>query len=138
MYLDAAGLHPKPDQCRRPLPAITAKAEEIQQAIFNVAHNALQAMEGGGRLEIDSRRRGDFVSVAIRDGGHGIEAKDLARIRDPFFTTKEPDQGEGLGLFVVQRIVEKYAGTLAFESEPGQGTLCTIEFPMRAETGGES
>lgn len=69
--------------------------------------------------------------MRIRDSGGGIEAKDLAKIYDPFFTTKDPDEGEGIGLFVVQQIVKKYGGTFAFDSEVGQGTLCTIEFPVR-------
>lgn len=114
-----------------PVPEISAKAEEIQQAFFNVIRNGLQAMGPGGTLGIESHRRGGLVSVRIRDSGGGIEAKDLAKIYDPFFTTKDPDEGEGIGLFVVQQIVKKYGGTIAFDSEVGQGTLCTIEFPVR-------
>ena len=120
------------DQRLEPVPEIAAKSEEIQQAFFNVIRNGLQAM---GRTRDPGDReppeRDDLVSVCIRDTGRGIEAKDLAKIYDPFFTTKDPDEGEGIGLFVVQQIVKKYAGTIAFESEVGQGTLCTIEFPIR-------
>jgi two-component system NtrC family sensor kinase len=88
-----------------PVPEISAKAEEIQQAFFNVIRNGLQAMGPGATLGIESHRRGGLVSVRIRDSGGGIEAKDLAKIYDPFFTTKDPDEGEGIGLFVVQQIV---------------------------------
>ena len=83
-----------------------------------------------GTLEIESSREGERVSVRIRDTGAGIAPGDLAKIYDPFFTTKGPDEGEGIGLFVVQQIVKKYGGTIDFESEPGEGTTCTIAFPI--------
>jgi PAS domain S-box-containing protein len=115
----------------RPVPEISAKSEDVQQAFFNVIRNGLQAMGRKGTLEIDSRSKGSLVSIQIRDTGAGIPANELAKVYDPFFTTKGPDEGEGLGLFVVQQIVRKYAGTIGFESEVGKGTLCTIEFPIR-------
>ncbi len=118
-----------------PVPEIAAKREDVQQAFFNVIRNGLQAIGRAGRLEIESDRDGDAVRVKIRDSGAGIAPEDLARIFDPFFTTKDPDQGEGLGLFVVQQIVRKYDGSIDFESAPGQGTLCTIEFPIRQAAG---
>ncbi|MDP6707484.1 MAG: PAS domain S-box protein [Alphaproteobacteria bacterium] len=119
-----------------PVPPIGAKPEEVQQAFFNVIRNGLQAIGSHGTMEIESRQTGERVSVRIRDSGAGIEAKDLVKIYDPFFTTKDPDEGEGLGLFVVQQIVKKYSGTIEYQSEVGQGTLCTIEFPIREMTGG--
>jgi PAS domain S-box-containing protein len=115
---------------------ISAKSEDVQQAFFNVIRNGLQAIGRKGTLEIDSRQEGNLVSVRIRDSGAGIPAHDLAKIYDPFFTTKGPDEGEGLGLFVVQQIVRKYAGTINFESELGKGTLCTIEFPIQGMSEG--
>ena len=104
------------DQQLGSVPAISAKSEDIQQAFFNVIRNGVQAMGQEGTLEIESVREGDRVAVQIRDTGSGIAPGDLARIYDPFFTTKGPDEGEGLGLFVVQQIVRKYAGTIAFKS----------------------
>ena len=82
-------------------------------------------------LEIESVREGDRVLVRICDTGAGIDPEDLARICDPFFTTKDPDEGEGIGLFVVQQIVKKYDGTIRFESKVGEGTTCTITFPFQ-------
>jgi PAS domain S-box-containing protein len=119
-----------------PVAKISAKSEDVQQAFFNVIRNGLQAIGRNGTLEIDSRQEGNLVAVRIRDSGAGIPAQDLAKIYDPFFTTKGPDEGEGLGLFVVQQIVRKYAGTINFESEPGKGTLCTIEFPIQGTSEG--
>ncbi len=100
------------DQRPVPVPAIAAKSEDIQQAFFNVIRNGLQAIGSKGTLEIESLREADRVAVRIRDSGAGIAPGDLARIYDPFFTTKGPDEGEGIGLFVVQQIVKKYDGTI--------------------------
>ena len=116
-----------------PVPAIRAKSEDIQQALYNVVRNAMQAMKGGGTLDITSRDEGGQVVIRIRDTGSGIPAEHLKRIFDPFFTTKGPDEGDGLGLYIVRQIVEKYGGTIAFQSERNKGTVCTIQFPV-AET----
>jgi len=117
-----------------PVPAILAKPEEIQQALYNVVRNAIQAMMGRGTLEISSQREGGNVLMKIRDTGMGISAEHLQKIYDPFFTTKGPDEGEGLGLYIVRQIVEKYTGTIAFASEKGKGTVCTIQFPVGKST----
>ncbi|MBI3916467.1 MAG: PAS domain S-box protein [Betaproteobacteria bacterium] len=117
-----------------PVPGIRAKSEDIQQALFNVIRNAIQAMESGGVLDIRSHTEADQVVIQIRDTGTGIPAEHLKRIFDPFFTTKGPDAGDGLGLFIVRQIVEKYGGTVAFESAPNEGTLCTIQFPIEETT----
>jgi PAS domain S-box-containing protein len=117
-----------------PVPGIRAKSEDIQQALFNVIRNAIQAMEAGGILDIRSCTESDQAVIRIRDTGTGIAAEHLKRIFDPFFTTKGPDAGDGLGLFIVRQIVEKYGGTIALESEPNEGTVCTIQFPIEQTT----
>jgi C4-dicarboxylate-specific signal transduction histidine kinase len=113
-----------------PVSRLSAKSEEIQQAFFNVIRNGMQAMKGRGILEITSRQEGNRVWIRIRDTGVGIPAEHLGKIYDPFFTTKGPDEGEGLGLYIVQQIVNKYAGTITLESKEGRGTVCTIQFPV--------
>jgi PAS domain S-box-containing protein len=118
-----------------PVPRISAKSEDIQQVFFNVIRNGLQAMGREGTLEIGSVAEEGRVSVRIRDTGVGIAPGDLARIYDPFFTTKGPDEGEGIGLFVVQQVVKKYNGTIEFQSEVCEGTVCTITFPIREPNG---
>ncbi|MDA1097695.1 MAG: ATP-binding protein [Proteobacteria bacterium] len=125
------------DQRLDAVPAIFAKSEDIQQVFFNVIRNGLQAMGREGTLEIESVREANRVLVRIRDTGSGIAPGDLTRIYDPFFTTKGPDEGEGIGLFVVQQIVNKYDGTIEFESEVGKGTVCAITFPIREPNGEE-
>ncbi|MEE8393608.1 MAG: ATP-binding protein, partial [Rhodospirillales bacterium] len=113
-----------------PVPVILAKAEEIQQVFFNVIRNGIQAMREKGTMEIASRQKDGRVSIQIRDTGVGISAEHLGRVFDPFFTTKGPDEGEGLGLFIVQQIVKKYSGTITFGNRKSMGTVCTIEFPV--------
>ena len=124
------GDHVEIDKELLPGPAVSAKPEEIQQVFFNIIRNGMQAMNGKGVLQITSRPDGDAVCVRIRDRGPGIPSEHLGKIFDPFFTTKDPDQGEGLGLYIVQQIVKKYAGTISVDSRPGEGTTFTIRLPV--------
>ncbi|MBI5658725.1 MAG: PAS domain S-box protein [Nitrosomonadales bacterium] len=112
-----------------PVPKISAKPEEIQQVFFNVIRNGIQAMAGQGVLEVATALEDGQVCIRIRDTGTGIRAEHLGKIFDPFFTTKGPDEGEGLGMYIVQKIVNKYNGTIALESQESKGTTVTIRFP---------
>jgi len=104
---------------------------EIRQAVWNLALNALQAMTEGGRLEIGTKdiqldgKKG--VELWIRDQGCGIDEKDLARVFEPFYTTKE--KGSGLGLAIVNRIVESHGGKIEVRSESGKGTRFAVQLP---------
>ncbi len=112
-----------------PVPYISAKPEEIQQVFFNIIRNGIQAMAGKGILEVATTLEGGQVCIRIQDTGTGIRAEHLGKIFDPFFTTKGPDEGEGLGMFIVQKIVNKYNGAITLESQAGKGTAVTIRFP---------
>ncbi len=114
-----------------PVPRISAKAEEIQQVFFNIIRNGIQAMAGEGVLDLATCLKEGQVCICIRDTGHGIKAEHIGKIFDPFFTTKGPDEGEGLGMYIVQKIVNQYDGTISVESEEGKGTTFTIQFPAR-------
>jgi signal transduction histidine kinase len=118
-----------------PVPGIAAKSEEIRQVFFNVIRNGVQAMDGKGTLEVESRVDDGHVTVLIRDTGAGISKDHQRKIFDPFFTTKGPDEGEGLGLFIVQQIVKKYDGEITVDSENSTGTVFSIRFPV-GETNG--
>jgi two-component system sensor histidine kinase PilS (NtrC family) len=108
---------------------------EIRQAVWNLAVNALQAMTDGGRLEIgtkDIQQDGKKeVELWIQDEGCGIEEKDLIRVFEPFYTTKE--KGSGLGLAIVNRIVESHGGRIEVKSEAGKGTRFTVQLPSCGE-----
>ena len=111
---------------------ILAKTEEIQQVLFNIVRNAIQAIDGKGRVEISTLDDGDWVSVNIQDNGSGISHEHLKRVFDPFFTTKGPDQGEGLGLYIVRQIVTRYQGTIDADNAACGGTRFVIRFPIAA------
>lgn len=113
-----------------PVPKITAKPEEIQQVFFNIIRNGIQAMTGRkGILEVTTALEAGQVCIRIQDTGMGIRAEHLGKVFDPFFTTKGPNEGEGLGMFIVQKIVNKYNGTITLESRFGKGTTVIIRFP---------
>ena len=119
------------------VPPVSARFEEILQVVFNLLRNAIQAIPGDGRIEIDTRQAGDdSVTLCIQDNGSGIPDKHLKRVFDPFFTTKGPDQGEGLGLYIVRQIVTRYAGVISVENVATGGTRFEIRFPVAAETPG--
>jgi signal transduction histidine kinase len=100
----------------------------------NLVQNACQAMKGGGRVDIIVTRgsigTGAAVSIQIKDHGHGMEPEVRERALDPFFTTRP--SGTGLGLPIVQRIVEAHGGQLKIDSEEGAGTSVTLFLPLGA------
>jgi signal transduction histidine kinase len=89
-------------------------------------------MSHGGRLEISTRREGEFATIKITDNGSGIAPDIISKIFDPFFTTKEIGKGTGLGLDIVNRIVMNHSGTIKVESIPGR-TQFTVNFPLEGE-----
>lgn len=116
----------------QPIEKIEANVGEIQHIFTNLITNAFQAMEGkGGKLVLSTRSLKDAVEVKVSDDGMGIAQKNLSHIFNPFFTTRKPGEGRGLGLNIVYRIVTKYEGTIDVESKEGFGTTFTIKFPIR-------
>lgn len=129
--LDRSGIRVRRDS-QTPLPGISADPQQLEQVFLNLIENAVQAMEAGGTLSVDTRESGDSLQVAFTDTGKGIPAGDLQRIFHPFFTTKH--RGSGLGLSIVQKIVEAHDGSVRVESEPGRGTRVTVLLPRREPT----
>jgi signal transduction histidine kinase len=112
------------------LPLTKAKPEEIQQIFINIVANAVQAMQGNGRLTVTSEKLDGNILVRIQDTGPGIPAEHLPKIFDPFFTTKDQGQGTGLGLNIVHKIAEKYGGHISVESQVGSGTTFILRLPV--------
>ena len=104
--------------------------DRLTQCFLNLCLNGLQAMENGGRLTISSFIRDGSFAVDIKDSGSGISVDDLAKIFDPYFTTKT--KGTGLGLAIVHKIVEAHQGQVKVRSTIGQGTVFSIILPLRA------
>jgi signal transduction histidine kinase len=104
--------------------------EEFNQVITNLVQNAIEASpDGTGAVEVHGRVDGTELVLQVRDNGHGIKAEDRARIFTPFFTTKGPGRGMGMGLTIVWRVVKSLGGTLDVDSEVGRGTLFTVRVP---------
>jgi signal transduction histidine kinase len=112
------------------LPAIEAFGTELNQVWTNLIDNAVDAVDGQGRLVLRTRRDGDAVVVEVTDDGPGIPEDVQRRIFDPFFTTKEPGRGTGLGLDTVQRIVARHGGGIEIDSRPGETTF-RVRLPRR-------
>ena len=102
----------------------------VEQVLLNLVLNARDAMPAGGRLRILTRRHEDQAVLEVADTGTGMAPETLDRLFQPFFTTKAPGQGTGLGLASVKAMVEACLGTIAVASEPGQGTTFTVHLPL--------
>lgn len=110
-----------------------ANQNALRQVFLNLITNAVQAMPQGGDLRIRSEAVGeDRIRLEFSDTGVGIPPEHLSSIFNPFFTTKEPGQGTGLGLSVVHSVVKRYRGSIRVESEVNRGTTFTIELPRMA------
>lgn len=107
------------------LPTAWVDAGQVQQAFFNVVHNAIQAMQGGGVLRISYAATERLVGVAFQDTGPGIPAGNMGDLFEPFQTTKL--NGNGMGLMIVQRIVRDHGGTILVDSERN-GTRIQLNF----------
>ena len=107
---------------------------QLTQVLWNLVRNGVQAMAGRGRLELGLQATSEQVRLSVRDFGRGIPAEDLDRIFEPFFSTKEG--GTGIGLALVQRIVEEHGGGIEVFSSLGEGTRFVIELPRRGPRGG--
>ena len=115
-------------ECPHDLPRIRIDRDQIKQAFFNIIRNALQALSDGGRLQIALSATDRYLAVAFRDSGSGIAPENFSRIFEPYFTTKR--SGSGLGLMIVQRIIQDHGGRMDVHSEPGAGTTFTIHLPL--------
>ena len=101
---------------------------DLQQVFINLMMNSVQAMDQGGSLGIKAIENGSKVIVEVSDTGCGIGDMDVQKIFDPFYTTKRPGEGTGLGLWLVYEIVKKYDGEISVKSDKGQGTVFTLIF----------
>jgi two-component system NtrC family sensor kinase len=105
---------------------------KLQQVFLNLFLNAKDAMPKGGWLSIATRIEPERILVEVADTGSGIPSEYLARIYDPFFTTKAIGQGTGLGLSITYGIVREHGGSIDCDSVIGQGTRFTLAFPAAA------
>jgi signal transduction histidine kinase len=110
-------------------PEIWCYPEELMQVWTNLIHNGLQAMEEKGTLKIATEQQGDQVKITIADSGCGIPQEVQARIFEPFYTTKPPGEGSGLGLYISKKIIDKHQGKMEVESQ-SKNTIFTVWLPI--------
>ena len=115
------------------LPDIAGDVSQINQVVINLVVNAIHAMPNGGRLTVATEELNDRIMLKVTDTGLGIDASVRDKIFLPFFTTKEVDQGTGLGLAVVYGIVQEHGGEISFTSDVGKGTTFNVMFTKQRD-----
>jgi len=108
---------------------VAADAGQLQQVLLNLAINARDAMPAGGTLTLRAGRAGDEVFQEVEDNGHGMSAETRAHLFEPFFSTKLPGKGTGLGLAVAHGIIEQHGGRFEVHSTPGEGSRFRVILP---------
>jgi len=117
-----------------PLPTVMGSMQRLEQVVVNLVHNACQALtspEQQIKLKIYPDELGKTVILQLSDQGRGIPQDLLAKVTDPFFTTRRDSGGTGLGLSVSARIIDEHGGTFKIASEPGSGSTFTIRLPVQ-------
>lgn len=113
------------------LPRIIGSQDQLQTVWINLLANAIDALEdSAGEIRISSRRVGDEIRVVFADTGKGIPPEKLSRIFEPFYTTKAPGRGTGLGLSVCHRVIKQHGGHILAASQIGIGTQFTVVLPL--------
>jgi two-component system, sporulation sensor kinase E len=125
--LDAAHIRIETQLAER-LPNVDIDEKYMKQALLNIIKNAISAMPDGGVLTVSTRVEGNDVLLMVSDTGVGIPEENIAKIFEPYFTTKE--FGSGLGLTLVYKIVKEHGGEISLTSREGEGTTFTISFPV--------
>jgi len=111
------------------VPPVEHDPGQINQVLLNLLLNAIQSMDKPGVIGVAVSRNDDMAVITVKDQGKGIAPEHLPNIFRPFFTTK--GHGTGLGLSLARRTVESHGGTIQAQSEPGRGTIFTVEIPIR-------
>lgn len=112
---------------------IKGNVGKLHQAFLNVLANAIQAIEKEGSIQIRTEGGSQKILVCISDSGCGIDSKNIKQLTDPFYTTKPPGEGVGLGLSITYSIIKEHKGSIEFQSELGQGTKVIIRIPYKTE-----
>jgi signal transduction histidine kinase len=110
------------------VPPILVDERYMKQALLNLVKNAQAAMAGGGTLTVKTTLAESEIKLSINDTGIGINSKNLAKIFDPYFTTKET--GTGLGLTLAFKIIREHRGEITVQSKERKGTCFTISLPI--------
>jgi signal transduction histidine kinase len=115
----------------RSLPPVEGDGNQLEQVLLNLSLNACEAMPNGGTLTISTSADNGRVLVKVADTGCGIKQEDMGKIFEPFYSTKPPGSGTGLGLSVSYGIIQQHGGELTVESEEGIGSVFTVSLPAQ-------
>ncbi len=110
--------------------SIKCNEGKLHQVFLNIITNAIQAIDREGSIKICTNQEEGMLSISVEDSGCGIPEENMGRITDPFFTTKQPGEGPGLGLAITQSIINEYKGTIEFSSKVGKGTTVLVSLPL--------
>ncbi len=115
--------------------AVRLPPRAIGQALRSLVTNAQDASPAETPVVVRVTRTGDRLRIVVADRGPGMSPEVLARIGEPFFTTKSPGRGMGLGLFLARAVIESVGGTLTIDSGTGEGTRVAVTVPVEIGTG---
>jgi two-component system NtrC family sensor kinase len=110
--------------------SLSCFAGELNQVIMNLIANAIDSIEGCGKITLITKQQDGYFCISIRDTGKGIPQEIRNRIFEPFFTTKPIGRGTGLGLAISYGILKAHDGSIEFSSEEGKGTEFTLKIPL--------
>jgi signal transduction histidine kinase len=114
-------------------PKLWAARDQVHQVLLNLILNAIHAAGRGGHVLVRVLPSELGVAIEVEDDGPGIDAEDLERIFDPFYTTKDPDRGTGLGLTICQQLVANHDGSIEVRSHPDQGATFRVLLPRNEQ-----
>jgi len=124
------------------LQPVYAEPDRLLLVYTNIVINACDAMhswrDGSGKLEISTRQDGERVVTCFKDDGPGMTRDEVDHAYEPFFTTKDPGSGTGLGLWICYQVIQRHGGTIRIDSSPGQGTSVTVKLPCNAVVSDQS
>ncbi len=110
---------------------VSANSIELKQLLINLVKNAIEASPHGSPISVKAGRHGDTIEIKVEDRGRGMSEEEVSFLGTPFYSLKS--KGTGLGLMICYNIVEKYGGTIQFDSAIGSGTTVTLRFPHAAQ-----
>jgi len=115
---------------------LTIPVRALARALRGIVRNALDASDTRGRVQVSTGLEGDTLVVTVRDRGEGMSPETLARAAEPFFTSKEPGRGLGLGLFLARSVFDRLGGDLRLRSTRGEGTTVIAHLPVSRDAAG--
>ena len=135
LYKEMTGQNIRPLMSLAPIPRVFCNIDSLKQVFLNIILNAVQAMPNGGELRVRSKLSADneWVEIEFHDTGVGISEANMAHLFTPFFTTKSPSGGTGLGLYLSYTLLNREGGDIAAKRNEGKGTTFVVKLPIAKE-----